>query len=103
MAIALTENSRTNAQLEPWNFWHLGCAFVIGFILQQIFLACLCNIGQAKTTFALVIDALVGVRVLIAYIIRERGRGWIFYTVLLYTSPGWIAVLSRIVLGPDGW
>jgi hypothetical protein len=86
-----------------WNFWHLACAFLIGFLLQNLFLPCLCDIGTAKITLALVFDGLVAVRIFIAYLSREQGRGWIFYAATLYTSAGWITLLARLILGPDAW
>jgi hypothetical protein len=103
MATTLTQSLPADGQKALWNFRQLTYAFFIGFVLQQLFLPCLCSIGTAKITLALVVDALVVVRALVAYIIRERGRGWIFYAVLLYSSTGWIMVASRIALGPDGW
>lgn len=103
MSAALTESLPADGQKSSWNFRQLACAFIIGFILQMLLLPCLCSIGTAKATFALVLDALIVVRMLIAYFARERGRGWIFYAVALYTSAVWITVLARVVLGPDAW
>lgn len=88
---------------KPWNFRQLTYAFIISFVLQQLFLPCLCDIGTAKVVLALVIDALVIARAIVAYITRERGSGWLFYALLLYSSTGWIILASRIVFGPDGW
>jgi hypothetical protein len=82
-----------------WNFGNLGAALFISFVLQSLFLPCLCQIGTAKMNFALGFDALVLLRMMIAYFGRETGRGWIFYAVLCYTSPVWIEGLTYLVLG----
>ena len=103
MAAALTLTLPADSQQAGWNFRHLVCAYILGFILQGMFVPCLCNIGEAKMTYTFVLDVLVALRILVAFLIRERGRGWIFYAVLMYTSAGWIEIVSRIVLGPDGW
>ena len=95
-----TNMTTTAHALSPrWNFRHLGAALFIGFVLQQLALPCLCNIGTAKIKFALCFDALVLLRMMIAYSGRETGRGWIFYAVLCYTSPAWIEGLTYLVLG----
>jgi hypothetical protein len=73
-----------------WNFKALACALVITFILQNIFLPCFCAMGSARMALAFIFDGLVIVRVLIARGMREQGRGWIFYLILIYTSPLWI-------------
>lgn len=82
-----------------WNFRHLGAALFIGFVLQNLLLPCLCEIGTAKIKFALCFDTLVLLRMAIAYFSRETGRGWIFYAVLCYTSAAWIEGLTYLVLG----
>lgn len=103
MTPAATQTVPIEARKSSWNLHHLAAGFLIGLLLQNLFLPCLCDIGTAKITLALVFDALVAVRVLVARLTREQGRGWIFYTVMLYTSAGWITVLARLVLGPDAW
>jgi hypothetical protein len=86
---------------QPWNYQHVLVGFAITVILQGLFLPCLCNIGQAKSVFGWVIDLLVAIRIAVAYLRKETGRGWLFYVVLLYTSPVWITLVAWIVLG--GW
>lgn len=103
MITALKQTAQVNGQKDLWNFRQLTYAFIISFVLQQLFLPCLCSIGTAKIILAMTIDALVIVRATVAYIIRERGSGWIFYLVLLYSSTAWIMIASRILLGPDAW
>ena len=103
MTPATTQTLPIDVRKSSWNFRHLAAAFLIGLLLQSIFLPCLCDIGTAKTALALVFDGLVAVRVLVARLTREQGRGWIFYSVMLYTSVGWVTVLARLILGPDAW
>ena len=89
------------ANVEParWNFRQLGAALFISFVLQNIFLPCLCPIGTAKVVFALSFDGLVLVRMIWAYFRRETGKGWIVYAVLCYSSVVWIEGITYIVLG----
>jgi len=82
-----------------WNFRQLGAALFIGFVLQSLFLPCLCQIGTAKMTFAFYFDALVLARMVIAYFCHETGRGWIFYAALCYSSAAWIEGITYLVLG----
>jgi hypothetical protein len=102
MTSVLTHSLHADGQ-KLWNFRQLTYAFIISFVLQQLFLPCLCDIGTAKITLALIVDALVIARAIVAYMTRERGQGWLFYAILLYSSTGWIMIISRIILGPDGW
>jgi hypothetical protein len=89
----------TGRSAGAWNYEHLIVALVIAFILQSLFLPCLCQIGEAKTNFALVLDGLVLLRSGVARLRRETGSGWVFYVVLLYSSPLWIHLAALIVLG----
>jgi len=82
-----------------WNYRHVAVALFVSFVLQTLFLQCLCPIGTAKMTFALVFDALILARTLVAYWRHETGRGWIVYSILCYTSAGWIEGLTYLVLG----
>ena len=90
----------TALEIAPeWKFKHLLAALLVGFVLQSLWLPCLCDIGTAKITFAYAFDALVLVRVLIAHVCHETGKGWLFYVVLCYTSPAWIEGVAYLVLG----
>jgi hypothetical protein len=82
-----------------WNTRHLGVCILIALMGQMVVLPCLCAIGTAKMSFALFFDVLVGLRVWIAYRLRETGRGWMFYAALTYLSPAWIQGLAFLVLG----
>ena len=82
-----------------WNYVQLGYAFFISFLLQAMFLPCLCYLGTAKGRIAAIFDILVVIRTAIARITNERGRGWLFYVILLYTSVLWIEGLVWLFLG----
>ena len=82
-----------------WNFKHLLAALLAGFVLQSLFLPCLCDIGTAKITLAYAFDVLVLIRVAAARACHETGKGWLFYAVLCYTSPAWIEGAAYFVLG----
>ena len=82
-----------------WNFKRLIAIFAIAFLLQILFLPCLCEIGRAKMIFALVFDLLVVIRGSVAYLSRERGIGWKFYAWLIGTSPVWIEFAAYLGFG----
>lgn len=102
METAATQ-SVENPSRSSWNFQHLTLAIVFGFITQSLFCVCLCNIGEAKGKYGAIMLGLIAFRAVVAYLCRERNRGWVFYTILAYTSAGWIQIISRIVFGSDGW
>ena len=83
-----------------WNYAQLALALVVAFVLDAMLLPCMCNIGTAKMQVALVFLALVVLRIVIARLMREKGKGWIFYLVLLYSSPLWIEIAGWWVFGP---
>lgn len=72
---------------------------VIILMLQMLFLPCLCKIGSAKLTFGLVIDLLVLLRLTVAKNEKETGKVWIFYLLLLLTSPIWIELIFMLLGG----
>lgn len=82
-----------------WGFAVLTAALLIGLVGQGMLLPCLCAIGDAKMTVALVFDGLVLVRMLAARWLKERNRGWMFYAILCCTSGIWIELLSWLSLG----
>lgn len=82
-----------------WDYRQLGAAFLVGLTLQGRVLPCLCPIGRAKMGVAFVFDAMVLGRILVAYYKKEQGRGWIFYSVLLYSSAFWIEGVTYAVFG----
>ncbi len=83
-----------------WDYKHLWSALVVAFVLQMMLLPCLCDVGMAKTKLALWFDLLVAVRIGSARVLGESGRGWVFYAILIWTSPAWIEGLVFVVRGP---
>lgn len=92
----MTEESKAD-QARGWNYKALSCALVVAFILQVISLPCLCCAGHVKLTIAFTFDALMLLRMLIAGLRKEKGRVWIFYLILIYTSVVWVELLSRML------
>ncbi len=85
--------------LKGWNFQRLIAALIITALLQSVSLPCLCDIGTAKITFAYELDALILLRISVAFFGRETGGGWKFYVWLLYTSPLWINGIAYLFFG----
>ena len=80
-----------------WDYNALFKALAISVLLQTMFLSFLCFEGKIMTDFAMLFDAFVLMRILIAWLRKERGRTWLFYAILLYTSPIWILTVFVIL------
>ena len=79
-----------------WNFGFLIYTLVFAFIAQSIFLPCLCMEGTVKMQFAIMLDGLVVLRTFLAWLLKEKNKGWIFYAALLYSSPLWINLIIMV-------
>ncbi|GAG03113.1 unnamed protein product, partial [marine sediment metagenome] len=81
-------------QRQGWNYRHLISALVIGFMIQMFVFPshAYCGRQSVALTFAFVFDGLIVLRIYVALWVRQKGKGWIFYAVLLYSSPFWIAL-----------
>jgi hypothetical protein len=73
-------------------FRALGLLLVV-FILQSLFLPCLCERGPVKMNIGLMIDAVVLVRLIIGRLRNETGRGWIAYILLAASTVLWVPAL----------
>ena len=82
-----------------WDFIRMLLILLVAFLFQSIAVPCLCAAGVGKMKFAIIIDLLILIRIIYAKLRHEKGRGWIFYAVLLLTSPIWINLLSWVVTG----
>ena len=78
-------------------------SFIVVLILQ--FFVLLPGLGRytalifnAKFSFAGIIDALILIRFLIGWKRREHGDWWIFYWILIITSPLWMEVTANLFL-----
>ena len=80
-----------------WNYWAVLSALFAAAVLQAALLPCLCNRGTVKMQIAMAVDAMVLIRILIARIRRERGMGWVFYTILPFL------IIPVIELSADLW
>lgn len=89
--LKVPDESATDAS--GWNYKNLLFALCVTFLMQIIILPCLCYVGDARIRMAFIVDGFVILRTIIAGIFHERGRGWIFYTLLLYSSLLWIPLL----------
>jgi hypothetical protein len=65
-----------------------------GFVIQAVVSPCLCDIGSTKLLFGVIVDGLVLLRTLVAHRVREKGKGWIFYSALCLTSAAWIEAVA---------
>lgn len=100
MAVSTESGKAEKALKEGWNYDQLILAFFFAFLAQMLFLPCLCDIGEAKVHFALIFDGLIVLRLIVARLLKQKDRGWIFYAILLYSSPLWIELLNRRINGP---
>lgn len=81
-----------------WHHLHLLIAWGVGVLGQSIVLPCLCYEGTVKGYVALIFDLLVLARMIVARVLHEQSRGWIFYAVLCYTSPLWLEGAARLFM-----
>ena len=90
-----------NSTSIPCNYLFLSRSLVQSFVLQMIFLLFFCREGKSvasiQMTFALMFDSFVLLRILIAWLRKECDRSWLFYAILLYTSPLWISSLFNFL------
>ena len=87
---------------KPWNYTHLAIAWVVGLLFKLTFLPCMCAIGSWRTDVGMWFDALIVLRVVVAYLRRETGQSWIVYAGLCYTSAFWIHGLTSWILKFNG-
>jgi hypothetical protein len=88
-----------DAAAEGWDCEQLILALVVTVVVQYVTLVYACEAGVAKIKLACVFDALVALRFIAAWALRQRDRGWIFYLVLLYSSPIWITATAWMITG----
>ena len=95
---------RSSAEADPkrWPCGKLFVALVIMFVIQMLYLPCLCHIGAIKLEVALYFDALMFLRILVATLMRQRGRDWKIYFWALVTSPFWIEGIAWLAFGRCG-
>ena len=90
--------AQTISQTRPpiWNARQVALSVPVALVLQVLFLP---SLGSDLTlVVALTFDGLILVRALIAHLLRERGRSWIFYVLLSYTSVFWLDHLTELIV-----
>jgi hypothetical protein len=89
---------QSQAQNSDWNQKTLSGALLV-LLAYAALVPDLTREASAKSGFALVLVALLVVRMIIASFRKEKGSGWLFYFWLIVTSPLWIEVGSRLAFG----
>ncbi len=82
---------------EYWNYKHIFIALGVAFFLQVVSNPPEFGYSTAyPMALGMTFDLLILLRTFAAMILRERGKGWLFYTILLYLSPIWIQVAAEL-------
>ncbi|MCD4823207.1 MAG: hypothetical protein K8S55_01255 [Phycisphaerae bacterium] len=81
-----------------WNFKIAGLLFLVGLVIQAIVLPSLSHEGSFKMQIAWAIDLLVAFRFLVAYLRKETGMGWIFYSLLCIAVTPFLEILVAVWL-----
>jgi len=55
-------------------------------------------VGWETIRLCLILDSLIGLRLLLAYVLGQKGYGWRFYEFLCYSSPAWIVLVVKVRL-----
>ncbi|MBB5038806.1 hypothetical protein [Prosthecobacter dejongeii] len=97
-----TSNFPSPVQEAPWNYLHLSLALIVGFFLQMLVLPCLCAIGNWRGEVAMYFNAMILLRMGVAYVRKETGNAWIIYATLCYTSAFWLHALTDVILFVNG-
>ena len=69
---------------KEWNYKEALMSLLIAMLWQVFLLSSACVGLNRELRFALAVDVLILLRLVIAHSRRERGKGWIFYAVLPY-------------------
>lgn len=86
-------------QRAGWNYTHLCVALVVGVVVQSLVLTCACYRGSLNMKVAFLFDGLIVLRIIVAKLLKQKDKGWIFYAILIYSSPVWMYLLTRIMFG----
>lgn len=66
---------------------------VVTIVAQSVFLQCMCYTGMVRFRVAAIVDLVIAVRVLVALVRREQGRGWVFYLLLGASTLAWVPLI----------
>ena len=86
---------QSKAQNSEWNQKALSGALLV-LLAYAALVPDLTREASAKSGFALILVALLAVRMFIASLRKEKGRGWLFYFWLIAVAPLWIEIGARI-------
>ncbi len=76
--------------------WPVGtgvAGLFLVFVLQTMFLSCLCDRGVAKMKMGVAVDGIILARFVIAWIRQETGRGWMIYLFIGLSTVVWIPMI----------
>ena len=65
-----------------WNYLAVLVSLLGAMVLQGVMLPCLCYQGTVNMYIAGAVDVLVILRLIVARMRKERGKGWVFYAIL---------------------
>lgn len=68
----------------------------------MLVLPCMCGVGVWRGEMAMYFNAMILLRMGVAYLRKETGNAWIIYAILCYTSAFWLIVLTDMILFFDG-
>jgi len=105
MPDAVQDHSASSPSMEmsqPWNYRHLGIAWIVGLLFKPTLLGCMCAIGSWRMSVGFCFDALVALRIFMAFVRDENGPAWVIYAALCYTSAFWIQWLTTWILSFNG-
>ncbi|NLY00380.1 MAG: hypothetical protein GXY83_30155 [Rhodopirellula sp.] len=80
------EEVEAKSRGRKWNYHAVLVALGGAMALQSVFGPALCYLGTVNMCIAMFIDAIVLLRLMIARMLNECGKGWVFYAVLPYLA-----------------
>ena len=73
-----------------WPWATCGGILFVSFVLQALFLPCLCRAGTVKMNIAMALDLAFVARFILARLLGQRNRDWRVWGVVLLSSGVWI-------------
>jgi hypothetical protein len=77
-------------------WWYALVSLPVVFLIQALFLQCLCMFGAAKMNVALAVDLAILARALAGLLWQPRSRAWLIYVALGLGSTPLILALTRL-------
>ena len=100
----MTDNVSSNEiaiSRSTWRFGHIALAIILSYFMN-IANICMCNDPKNEFCISMHGFIFIGViaRSLLAWVIKERNKGWIFYVAFTSTSPIWIRAIYELIGRP---